>query len=65
LFLSDGVNESISYRYFKYRLYVAYLMDRKRLRLQDIVDQSFDLNQLEEAIRTDLVQGNFKFRFSE
>ncbi len=59
IFLADSTDESMSFRYFKYRLLVTYLIDRKGLTFHQIVEQDFDLKALEEDIRLEVKRGTF------
>ncbi|MCD4791784.1 MAG: hypothetical protein K8R54_01025 [Bacteroidales bacterium] len=57
LFTQEKEDKSHSFDYFKYRLYVQYLIDYKKLTFNEILDKSFDLDELEDEIRTNIKDG--------
>lgn len=50
-FCQGIINKNPAYLYFKYRLYITYLMDIKKMSFIEIVDTKFDKKELEHEIR--------------
>ncbi len=48
LFCSGKINQSLSYKYFKFRMLIKYLMESEKLSFHQIMDQKFDVSQLEK-----------------
>ncbi len=50
LFMNNENIDSGSYRYFKYRLYITYLLDVKNETIEEVVQNKYDLENLREEI---------------
>lgn len=61
LFTANQNDPSASYRYFKYRLYVTYLIQKKGLSFHQIVNGSIDTEELESDIREQIRSSVFSF----
>ncbi len=61
LFAANQNDPSASYRYFKYRLYVTYLIRIKGLTFHQIVNRSIDTEELESEIREQIRSNAFSF----
>lgn len=59
LFIEEKEDDSNSFKYFKYRLYVMYLFDYKNLTLDEIVAKSFDIDDLEKEIKDNINNGKY------
>ncbi len=58
-FVNDKEEDTDSFMYFQYRLYVKYLIDYKKMTFQQILDGDFDIEELENEIRNKINTGEF------
>ena len=54
LFMQEKKVTGNSYDYFKYRLYVQYLIDFKKMSIDEIFEKKFNINKLEAEIRANI-----------
>jgi len=58
-FLSQSACNAVSYKYFKYRLFVDYLIRHKLHSIDNIIQGKFNLIELESEIRQSLKDGSY------
>jgi len=59
LFLQNKRDKSQSFDYFKYRLYVQYLIDYKKMKFDNILNTNFKITELESEIRKNIKNGSY------
>lgn len=64
LIKTGKVDNSNTFKDFKYRLYVTYLLDIKGIKLETLIETEFDIDQLDNEIKTNInsLEEIFKIR---
>jgi hypothetical protein len=60
IFKNEINNENRSYKYFTYRLCIDYLVNKKGLTIDEIIDSKFNYGELQSEIRSKLKIGDYK-----